>query len=473
VLSWGALWSALSGGPEPQGPLAGREFTNVVIDSRQAVNGSLFVALPGERQDGHDYVVDAFHRGATAALVAHPVAGHDLTWPVAGALPVEAPAGPVCLQVADSLAALQQVAAAWRQRLGALRVVGVTGSLGKTSTKDAIATVLAQRYCVLKNEGNLNNEIGLPLTLLRLTSEHEIAVLEMGMYARGEIARLVEMARPSVGVVTNVGPVHLERLGTIENIAAAKAELPQGLPADGVAVLNGDDQRVSAMAGLTPARKVIRYGLGPQNDLWADEVESRGLAGTKMRLYYQGESRVLHLVSPGRHNVYVALAAAAVGLAEGLSWDEIIQGLSAQGAVGRLRIRRGAGGSTLLDDAYNASPASMLADLDLLAEVDARRLAILGDMLELGEVEEGGHREVGRRAGEVLSVLVTVGRRARWIAEEALRRNPALVVRTYEDRNGVADWVRSQLQAGDCLLIKGSRGMALEEVVAALCEEQA
>ena len=470
MLSLGALWGALGGNPAAEGPLAGRELTAVVIDSRQATPGSLFVALQGERQDGHDYVLDALRRGAVAALVSRPVAGCQAVWPVRGALPAEAPAA-VCLQVPDVLRALQELSGAWRARFPDCRIVGVTGSVGKTSTKEAIATVLAHRYRVLRSEGNLNNEIGLPLTLLRLEPGVQRAVLEMGMYARGEIARLVELARPAVGVVTNVGPVHLERLGSLEAIAQAKAELPTGLPEEGTLVLNGDDPRVAAMARQTPARTVLTYGVGEGCQVRATEVVSHGLDGLEARLDYQGQARRLRLPWLGRHNVYAALAAAAVGLAEGLTWDEIAGSLAAAGTLGRLTVRRGASGATILDDSYNASPASTLADLDLLAELSGRRLAVLGDMLELGSYEKEGHRQVGRRAAEVLDLLVTVGPRARWIAEEARRRRPTLAVRTWEDREPAAAWLRGELRAGDCVLVKGSRGMALENLVAVLCQE--
>jgi len=473
VLSLGALWSALSGGAAGQGALAVRELTDFVIDSRQATPGSIFVALHGERQDGHDYVADAFRRGAVAALVSRPVSGCALTWPVRGDWPETTAQGPLCLQVPDVLRALQDVAAAWRRGHAGCRVIAVTGSVGKTSTKEAIAAVLSRRHRVLKSEGNLNNEIGLPLTLLRLAAEHERAILEMGMYGLGEIARLVEIAAPEVGVVTNVGPVHLERLGSMEAIALAKAELPQGLPRDGVAILNGDDGRVLAMAGLTAATTTITYGLGAGCDLRASDVASHGLQGLEAVLHHQGEAHPVRLPWLGRHNVYTALAAAAVGLAEGLSWPEITAGLAEGSALGRLAVLPGRTGATILNDAYNASPASMLADLDLLAELCGRRLALLGDMLELGGYEEEGHREVGRRAAEVLDVLATVGPRARWIAEEAQRANPALVVMTWQERHEAAGWLRSHLRAGDYVLVKGSRSMALDEVVALLCEEGA
>ena len=472
MLSLASLWSALAGTPEAAGIRAGRPFTAIVIDSRQVTPGSLFVALRGERADGHDFVADAFSRGATAALVSHPVPGCPPPRPVEGPCPELDGEGAICLQVPDVLWALQEAAAAWRSRHSACRVIGITGSVGKTSTKEAIAAVLAQRYRVLKNEGNLNNEIGLPLTLLKLEPVHERAVLEMGMYGPGEIARLAEVARPQVGVVTNVGPVHLERVGSMEAIARAKAELPLGLPPEGTLVANGDDPRARAMIPLTPAHTVLTFGLGPDCDLRAETVESHGLGGIDITFRRGGEARRVHLPWLGRHNAYVALAAAAVGLSEGLTWNEISAGLSTCEGLGRLRVRPGVAGATILDDTYNASPASTLADLDFLAEMPGRRLAVLGDMLELGAYEEEAHREVGQRAAQVLDVLATVGPRARWIAEEAAQLNPHLQLESWPERREAARWLRGQLRAGDYVLVKGSRAMALEEVVAVLCREE-
>ncbi|MDH7489765.1 MAG: UDP-N-acetylmuramoyl-tripeptide--D-alanyl-D-alanine ligase, partial [Anaerolineae bacterium] len=270
-------------GTETRGvPGSERRIREVVIDSRQAGPDCLFVGLKGESVDGSDFADDAIARGAAAVIVSRPPAGAAQVWSRDAAATSITP--PVAIVVPDTLWALQELAAYWRRMT--VRVVGVTGSVGKTVTKELTASVLSRRYVTLRNEGNLNNEIGLPLTLLKVTSKTEYAVLEMGMYALGEIARLAEIALPSVGVVTNVEPVHLERLGTIERIAQAKSELVQALPADGVAVLNGDDPRVRAMATLTKAR-VFTYGLTPDCDLYATNIESQGLEGIRFRLHYR------------------------------------------------------------------------------------------------------------------------------------------------------------------------------------------
>jgi UDP-N-acetylmuramoyl-tripeptide--D-alanyl-D-alanine ligase len=451
----------------------------VVIDSRQAGPDTLFVALRGEQTDGHRFVGDAFARGAVCAIVEQSpdaqaaeagVSVVDLKGPRAGAraLP-DRLSTPLCLIVPDSLMALQQISTWWRS-LFDVRVIGITGSIGKTTTKEYVGSVLSQRYNVLKSEGNYNNEIGLPLTLLRLDPTIERAVLEMGTYGLGEIRLLTQIARPQVGLVTNVGPVHLERMGTIERIVQAKSELPQALPPDGVAILNGDDERVRSMAGQTSAR-VFTYGRTPGCDLWADQVESLGLEGIRFRLHWQSETIPVQLPVTGRHSVYTALRAAAVGLVEGLSWPEIVEGLRT-GEQLRLTPVPAIMGATLIDDTYNSSPESALAALDLLAELEGRKIAVLGDMLELGPAELEGHRRVARRVVDVVSILVTVGERGRWIGEHALELGmPAAQVLHAGGNEAAIAYLERVVQAGDKVLVKGSRGMAMEQIVQALARK--
>ena len=445
-----------------------RRPTKVVVDSRQVEPGGVFFAFPGERADGHDYVGDALERGAAMAVVQRrvevPVPVVDLT-PPRPALP-EAWSVPVVVRVADTLQALHRLAAFWRRRHSP-RVVGITGSVGKTTTKELVADVLARRYVTLRSERSYNNEIGLPLTLLRLTPEHERVVLEMGMYDVGEIADLARMALPHVGVVTIIHPVHLERAGSIERIVAAKTELVQALPPapEGVAILNHDDPRVLGMREATRAR-VFTYGLSPEADLWADEIEGLGLEGVRFRLHYQGET--LHVKVPllGRHSVHTALRAASVGLVEGLTWQEIVEGLRAPTSQLRLVAVPGPRGSTILDDTYNASPASTIAALNLLDDLSGRKIAVLGDMLELGEYEEEGHRKVGVRAADVADILVTVGTRGRIIAEEAQAAGmDAERIHVLEDNEAVIRLLEGLVREGDVILVKGSRAMRMEEIV--------
>lgn len=446
--------------------------TEACIDSRQVIPGALFVALPGERVDGHEFINEAFERGAHIALIQQDLSARfrlvDLRNVVATA-DLQLPEIPFCLLVENSLLALQQVARFWRRKLN-LRVIGITGSVGKSTTKEVVAEVLGQRYRTLKNPGNLNNEIGLPLTLLRLGEGHEVAVLEMGFYVPGEIAFLCNLAMPQVGIVTNVGTVHAERAGSQEAIARGKAELVQALPPapEGTAILNYDDPWVRGMAEETRAR-VFFYGLDPQADLWADQVEGLGLEGIRFRLHYQGESLYLRVPMIGRHSVHTALRAAAAGLVEGLSWQEIVSGLRLGHTQLRLVAVRTESGALILDDTYNASPESTLAALNLLEELEGYKVAVLGDMLELGPYERQGHELVGVRAAEVADELVTVGERARLIADAAQRAGlEARAITVLEDSQQAIEYLRNRLKEGDVVLIKGSRGMRMERIVAAL-----
>jgi UDP-N-acetylmuramoyl-tripeptide--D-alanyl-D-alanine ligase len=389
---------------------AGKVITEAVIDSRQVIPGSMFVALPGERVDGHDYVLSALEKGANYALIQRDL---SLPYPCIdlrqGALPSDLPEPPLCLRVDDSLKALQQAARFWRRKLD-LTVVAITGSVGKSTTKELIAEVLGQRYRTLKNPGNLNNEIGLPLSLLRLGRGHQVAVLEMGFYVPGEISFLCDLALPRIGVITNVGTVHAERAGSQEAIAQGKGELVEALPPvpEGIAILNRDDTWVRGMAQRTQAR-IFYYGLDPAADLWADDIQGLGLDGVRFRLHYRNE--ILHVRVPmiGRHSVHTVLRAAAVGLVMGLTWDEIITSLRYGHTQLRLVAVRTANGALLLDDTYNASPESTLAALNLLSELDGRKVAVLGDMLELGPYEQSGHEMVGKRAAEVADELIAIG----------------------------------------------------------------
>jgi len=470
MLNLADLVEGITGQRPAEAVVPNLELSEVVIDSREARPNSLFVALRGEQQDGHDFVADAFARGAVAAIVEREVDAECQMVDTKGFLPETAIRPPICLMTKDSLKAFQRLAAFWRVRFSP-RVIGVTGSVGKTTTKEMIWSVLRKRFRTLKSWGSYNNEIGLPLTLLYLDSSHERVVLEMGMYALGEIAELAAIARPHVGVVTNVGPTHLERLGTMEHIAQAKSELVETLPPaseGGAAILNGDDPMVRAMAEKTKA-KVFYYGLDPVCDLWASHIESQGLEGVRFQLHHKGER--LHVKIPllGRHSVHTALAAAAVGLVEGESWEEIIAGLWDVAEQLRLVAVRGIEGSTILDDTYNASPASSIAALNLLEELPGRKIAVLGDMLELGDFEEEGHRKVGRRAVDVVSVLITVGPRGRIIGQEARACGMAKGdVFTVEDNEQAIAHLRQIVGPGDIVLVKGSRGMKMEEIVAAL-----
>jgi UDP-N-acetylmuramoyl-tripeptide--D-alanyl-D-alanine ligase len=458
-------------GVSPQGD--DLEIRDAAIDSRRVTPGSLFIALSGERVDGHNFVQDAFNQGASVALISQEVSREyhqiDLRHGWKADHQVSVGDAPVCLIVDDSLNAMQQIARFWRRHLD-LVVIGITGSVGKSTTKELVAEVLNQRFKTLKSPGNLNNEIGLPLTLLQLSEEHERAILEMGFYVPGEIKFLCDLALPQVGVVTNISTVHAERAGTIEDIARGKAELVQALPPepDGLAILNFDDPKVREMADQSEAR-IFYYGMSSDAHLWADQVESLGLDGIRFRLHYQNE--VLHLRVPliGRHSVHTALRAAAVGLTEGLSWQEIVSGLQSSEVQLRLVAVRAKSGAIILDDTYNSSPESTLAALNLLDDLEGRKIAVLGDMLELGRYERQGHTLVGVRAAEVASELITVGERAKWIASSAASAGLAPnMIREFDTSQQSIDFLNKHLTSKDVVLVKGSRGMQMEIIVSAL-----
>jgi UDP-N-acetylmuramoyl-tripeptide--D-alanyl-D-alanine ligase len=306
--------------------------------------------------------------------------------------------------------------------------------------------------------------------LLQLTEQHDRAVLEMGFYVPGEIEFLCDLALPQVGVVTNIGTVHAERAGTIEDIARGKAELVQALPPepDGFAILNFDDPKVREMADQSKSR-IFYYGMSPDAHLWADQVEGLGLDGIRFRLHYQNE--VLHLRVPliGRHSVHTALRAAAVGLIDGLSWQEIVNGLQSGKAQLRLVAVRSKSGAIILDDTYNASPESTLAALNLLDDLEGHKIAVLGDMLELGQYERQGHKMVGVRAAEVASELITVGERAKWIASSAANAGLAPnMIRVFDTAQQSVDFLKNHLNSKDVVLVKGSRGMQMEIIVSTL-----
>jgi UDP-N-acetylmuramoyl-tripeptide--D-alanyl-D-alanine ligase len=425
------------------------------VDSRLVLPDQLFFALRGERTDGHRFLTAAVRAGASALVITEPPADLDALGDV------------TILFVPDALAALHALATAWRRRFDPL-VVGVTGSIAKTSTKEAIAAVLSRRLATLKTEGNQNNEIGMPLAVLALRSEHRAAVLEMGMYVGGEIADLARIARPEIGVVTTVQGVHLSRIGSLDAIEAAKAELVEALPTDGTAILNADDPRVRRMAARTAAT-TLTYGFAADADVRADDVVSLGFEGMGFTLRHRAGRRAVRIPGLGRLAVHNALAAAAVGLTSGLDEEAVIEGL----AVGWTAPHRGevvrAGGVTIVDDAYNASPGAVRAALDALAGLPGRRIAVLGEMLELGEASDAGHREVGEAAAGSVDLLVVVGGGAAGIIHGAAAAGLPADRRWLVDAPETAiQMLLRELRPGDVVLVKASRGAELEHVVEGL-----
>jgi len=446
--------------------------TGAVVDSRQASQGCLFVAVPGERVDGHDFVHQAFDRGAKLAFIQKDLTSQfrvlDLRNKTKGEIQ-DVFEAPFCIRVEDTIVALQETARFWRQKIDP-RVIGITGSVGKSTTKEVTAEVLNQRYRTLKNQGNLNNEIGLPLTLLSLDAGHQRAILEMGFYVPGEIAFLCDLAHPQVGVVTNVGTVHAERAGSQEAIAIGKSELVQALPPspEGVAILNYDDPMVRDMASKTEAR-ILYYGLDSRAEMWADAVEGLGLEGIRFRLHYHGETQYMKVPLIGRHSVHTVLRAAAIGIVEGLTWQEIVNGLRSGRTQLRLVAVQSSSGALILDDTYNASPQSTFSALNLLNELEGHKIAVLGDMLELGQYELHGHKMVGVRAAEVVDELITVGERALIIAKTARQTGlPTEAVTEFEDSEQVIAFLVNRLGKNDVVLVKGSHAMRMDRIVAAL-----
>lgn len=422
-------------------------FGRVWNDSRSTRGGDLFVALKTENRDGHEFAAKAVEAGARGVIVQSEV---------------EVPERTYVFRVRDTQHALGEIARHWRKRFF-IKAAVVTGSVGKTTTKELIAAVLGSKYNVLKSPANFNDEIGLSMTLLQLTGAHSRAVLEVGMFGPGEIRRMCEIAMPEIGVVTNVGPSHLERLGSLEAIAAAKAEAVEGLPGYGFAVLYADDARVAAMAEKTKAR-VLTYGVESSADVRGVEIQPRGLKGVDFEVVCAGRKVSAHTPVPGVDLVPNALAAIAVAMADGMALEEAAAALRHANVPGRLQAKKASNGALILDDSYNASPSSMIAALKVVGDTAGRRYALLGDMFELGAAETEGHASVGREAAAVLDGLFTVGERGKIIAEAAERAGLAQV-RHFESKTQASKALKAGLGPGDVLLVKASHGMALETVV--------
>lgn len=427
------------------------EFSAVINDSRVTKPGELFVALKTEARDGHDFIANAVENGAAGVVVQ----SEDIVLPE----------GIWAFLVPDTKHAIGELARHFRARFPA-RAVAITGNTGKTTTKELVAAMLGQRYRVLKSPANFNDEIGLAMTLFQLDETYERIVAEVGMFHLGEIRRLCQVAQPKTAVVLNVGPTHLERLGSMEAIAEAKSEAVQDLPPDGWAILNADDHYVAAMPEKTRAR-VVTFGSENNADFRASEVQGRALNGVEFTLSCQGRSYRAHSPLPGPRLVSNALAAIAVCVAEGFSVEEAVHALANAQVPLRLQQKQTSSGVVVLDDSYNASPASMMAALGVLQEMEGHRYALLGDMLELGSAEEDGHRSVGEQAAQVLDGLFTIGPRGVQIAAAAKRAGAKEVVH-FESKDEAAETLRARLVRGDILLVKASHGLALETVVAEL-----
>ena len=436
----------------------GEKFDSITTDTRKITPGALFVALKGERFNGEDFAAKAVEMGAAGVLVSSAYAGL-----------VDLPA--TIIQAAgDTQLAYQQLAGFWRQKFQ-IPVIAITGSNGKTTTKDMTASVLSAKFPVLKTQANFNNEIGLPYTLLQLNEMHQAAVVEIGMRGLHQISALAPFAAPSIGIVTNVGETHIELLGSIENIAKAKSELVEAIPAGGTVILNNDNPYTAAMKDkAAEGVRIVTFGIDNDSDIKADELVSNDNSTTfKCRLGREGQVCQLTIPMLGRHNVANALAAAAAGYCLGLSCEEIARGLSELNMTGMRFECRQMGEYNIINDAYNASPMSMKAALATLHELTAakhqRSVAVLGDMLELGHVAVSAHRRVGQQAAEAgVACLVALGDMGREIAAGAKEAGMKQVF-ACDTHQQAADQLKKLLKPGDTILFKGSRGMAMEKII--------
>lgn len=434
----------------------------VVLDSRKVEKDFIFIATKGERVDGHDFIPQVMEKGALAVVCEKVPEDERIPY----------------ILVEDSFQALKDIAEYYRQQLS-VKVVGITGSVGKTSTKEFIAGVLSEKYKVLKTEGNFNNEVGLPLTVLRIKEEHEVAVLEMGISNFGEMHRLSKIAKPDVCVMTNIGQCHLEFLGTREGILKAKSEIFDFANEKAAVFVNGDDDMLITVPernGKVPTR----FGLSEANDVYATDVENRGLFGSEAKIHIKKEdgSEECFAVSvplPGGHMVYNALAAAGVANELGLTTEQIQAGISAVKPVGgRSNIIR-AEKYTLIDDCYNANPVSMEAAIDLLSMALTRKVAILGDMFELGENSDALHERVGKYAVEKdVDMLLCVGENSKFMYDVAQKKKEELLKDTklhyFATREDLESVVESLLERKDTVLIKASHGMGFDTVVKKLSQ---
>lgn len=436
-------------------------FTSLGTDSRNIVRGQVFWALKGENHDGHDFAAEAIRLGASGAVIQEDRSGA-----------VHSSTGNSIIAVKDTLKGLGDLAAWWRHQYPA-RLAAITGSMGKTTTKEMASAIIAAGRKTLSNRGNFNNLIGLPLTLFLLDQEHRVVVLEMGMNRRGEIARLTEIADPDVGLITNVGRVHLEGLGNIVGVARAKVELLEKMSPDATAILNGDDGLLMKTA-IPYGRKIMTFGLSPASDVQARNVRDLGREGFSFELCHNGHTLPVRLSIPGRHNVMNALAASAIALSFGESYERISDGLAGyEGVKGRFTVTSLPSGAVLVDDTYNSNPTSLRAAMEHLKNLvpeGGRILIGLGDMLELGAETDPAHLEAGAQVAKLGAYLfVVMGDHAGLMIQSAvlngLPKNKTAIAGSHEE---MVQIFQDEVKKGDLIFLKGSRRIGLDRVARAL-----
>ena len=428
--------------------LLSKEITGVAIDSRKIEPGFLFVPIKGARVDGHTFIPQVMEKGALVTLSEQPL--ENVTYPY------------ILVDSCDQ--ALKDIAAFYLDVLN-IPVVGITGSVGKTSTKETIASILNQKYHVLKTEGNYNNEIGLPLTIFNLTEEHEVAVLEMGIDHFGEMHRLAAINRPNIMVITNIGLAHLENFGTREGTLKAKTECFDHLKPNATVILNGDDDKLSTVTSVQGKAPVF-FGLTDNNNAFADEIEDNGLLGTDCTLHLSTGTVRVHIPVPGMHMVYNALAGACAGIALGLSLEEIKEGLASLKTIaGRLNLIP-TDSLLIIDDCYNANPVSMMAAIDILTTAKGRKIAVLGDMFELGTNENELHYNTGAHAAQKdIDVICCIGSLSKntYDGAKAFAQNSSVLY--FETKEDFLDKLSNVIVKGDTILVKASNSMKFTEIV--------
>lgn len=435
----------LSGNPDGK-------ITGVSIDSRKINEGDLFVAIVGERFDGHEFISQVFQKGAAACLIEKDI---------------EPVSDRAVIKVKDTRKALGDIAKRCREKFP-VPIVAITGSVGKTSTKEMTASVLGVKYNILKTRENFNNEIGLPLTLLELDSFHQMGIVEMGTRNFGDISYLTSICKSDIAIITNIGVSHIERFGSRQNILKAKLEILEGLKDEGVVILNGDDKLLYGLKGLLNYKTVF-FGIEGENDYYAYNIRKAGENGTYFDIKLGSREYGFHVPVPGIHNVYCALAAIAAGIESGVPIESIIEGVSHY-SPGNMRLNIVPGkGIKIINDVYNASPQSMEAAIEVLKDISGnqRTIAILGDMLEMGDWAFEAHKNVGKFAvSKNVDYIITVGENARGIFLGALYTGiPGERVYNFECNTEANEFLSDFVHAGDVLLVKGSRGMKMEEIV--------
>jgi len=439
------------------------DFYGISTDSRSVKEGNLFIALTGDKFDGHDFLSVALKKGATGILASHEEKINQ----------IKGPGQAVVIQVADTLAALGDLAHIWRKKFN-IPVIGLTGSSGKTTTKEMIAAIISRRKNILKTEGNLNNLIGLPQTILRLNSEHEIMILEMGTNIRGEIKRLTQIAEPGIGMITNIGPAHLAGFGSIDVVKEEKSDLFLNMPPSGVAIINLDDEAVATAAEQWHGTKVT-FSMSPNADVSVRDIEKNGVRGVSFNLIIDGHTQKVEMKITGMHHVYNAMASAAVAFAAGMDPKTIAEGLSAfRPFSGRMEMIKLRNGSFMLDDSYNANPVSVREALMTLKDLKTNHnsYVFLGDMLELGAQTEEMHRKIGMLIATIgVNALFLQGDFSEVTSAGAKEGGlPSENIFLLSDQEDGINYLKKYLKKGDWILVKGSRGMKMEKIVAQICD---